>query len=433
MRSAAPARVLLVARSAPAVPWALALLAVGAGAGCPEDEQVLPRVEVSARVAPDAPAADPGDAPPVDGAAPAGMPESVQVIDLGLLGVEGGHTGDIFVDVTSLGALQVLVWGHPGASVILERALDPDGAAVVSDVEPDALPAQHLSFARGFPAQVFSVNRVLGTEQSGAFLVPNTPSVPALDGTWTLRVGQYAVDLTTRPPARTPVDRPVRVMLVARGPDTGAGHVDLNLHVTGSLDEAFLDAALDVVREAWAPVGLSLGAVRTRAVDPSLATVELAEGRCEGGQLDALLATGQGAPAGVDLFLVDGFVCLLNGGVDVGGAIGGLSAGIPGPAWVHGSRRSGVAVATGRAADDPLGLGSVMAHELGHFLGLYHTKESSSGGEPIEDEIEDSPAGDDADENLMYFAVGFDRSLSEGQGQVLRTSPFVIADLPAGE
>lgn len=401
-------------------------------AACPEIEPALPPLEVAASVAADAPAADAADPPPIDGLEPADVPASVKVVDLGLLGVEGGRTGDIFVDVKGLGAMQVLVWGQPGATVILERALDPDGAAVVDDVEPDSLTERKLAFARGFPAQVFSVNRVLGSEQSGAFLVPNTPSVAASDGRWTLRVGHWLVDLEASPPARSPVDRPVRVILVARGIDGGAGRVDVNVHRTGGIDDGLIDAALDVVREAWGAVGLRLGEVRTSEVDSAFRTVELAEGRCEGGQLDALLASGREAEPGIDLFLVDGFVCILNGGVDVGGAIGGIAAGIPGPAWVRGSRRSGVAVATGRAAGDPSALGATMAHELGHFLGLYHTKESSSGGDPIEDEIEDSPAGDDADENLMYFAVGVDTTLSEGQGHVLRTSPFVIPDDAGG-
>ncbi len=178
--------------------------------GCPTPPPDNPPehqpLDVSASVAADAPAADPGDAPDVEALLPTDVPDGVQVIDLGVLGIKDGHSGDIFVDVSGLGAMTVLVYGHPGDTVILERAEDPDGAAVVSDEDPPQLDAAHLSFARGFPAQVYSINRVLGSEGSGAFLLPNTPDIEPLSGRWTLRVGQYSVNVLAQPPRKAPVD-----------------------------------------------------------------------------------------------------------------------------------------------------------------------------------------------------------------------------------
>jgi hypothetical protein len=408
-------------------PALLASLCALLAGGCPRPlPPPPPGFHFAARLAPEAPEADARDPPPTDGILPAAVPPGVLVVDLGLVGIAGGQSGDILVETRALGAFQVLVYGHPGATVILESALDPDGAAVIDETEPAGLSAQRLAFARGFPGPVFSVNRVLPSAGSGAFLVPNTPSVPAADGTWILRVGHYDVDLDARPATRAPIDRPVRVVLLGRGADTGEGQVDVNVHLAGAADESFAAGALDVVREAWGPIGVSLASVRTRALDPAFATVVLEERRCEGGGLDALLAEARGSAPGIDVFFVDGFVCIGAGGVDLGAAIGGLSAGIPGPAWVHGSPHAGVVVATSSGTRDARAAGAVLAHELGHFLGLYHTKEGSGGTDPIHDEIEDSPEGDDADENLMYFAVNGVLSLSEGQGQVLRTSPFVV-------
>lgn len=409
-------------------------MSTGCFAACPnvppgERDEERTSLAVTVSVPADAVEPDPGDAPPLDGALPI-APDSVKVLDVGILAVDGGRTADILVEARGLGAMQVLVWGHPGATVVLERALDPDGAAVVNDEEVDGLSAQELAYARGFPAQVFSLNRVFGSAQSGAFLLPNTPSVPAVDGTWVLRVGQYVVDLDARPPAKTPLDRPVRVVILARGVDGGAGHVNLHVHSAVPGSEFLVAGAVDVVRDVWGQAGISVGEVRFAALDPAHAVVELVPGRCESGALDELLRSGATEGFGLDVFVIERFVCVLDGGVDLGSSLGGIAGGIPGPAWVHGSSHAGVAVATASAAGDAATLGTVLVHELGHFLGLFHTKEATIGGRPIVDEIPDSPDGDDADENLMYYAPKVDLSLSEGQARVLRSSPFVLSDAP---
>jgi hypothetical protein len=413
------------------------LFAVGFGA-CPAPvvpPTQLPPVDMSARIADGAPPADGSDAPEVRDLLPSGMPASVVVVDLGLVGLKDGVSGDILVDTVDLGAMTILVYGHESTTVILERVVDPTGAVVVSDVPPTDLASDHVRFARGFPAQVFSTNRVLGSDVSGSFLLPNTPAVPPIDGTWTLRVSAWTVDLLADPPMRTPVDRPVRVVIVARGADGGRGRLDLNLHfagdqldAAGAASDALVQGALDVVREAYGAVGIDVGNVRYLDAVRGFQIVELEEGSCQPGGLEDLVSSlrGTDGAAGVELFFVDGFSCFIGAGVDIGSGIGGLSAGVPGPPWVRGSRHAGIAVSTSFAGDEGLSLGVVMAHELGHFLGLYHTREQTFFNAPaVFDEIEDTP---DGDENLMYFAASDDVSLSNGQGAVLRTSPFVVAE-----
>jgi hypothetical protein len=67
-------------------------------------------------------------------------------------------------------------------------------------------------------------------------------------------------------------------------------------------------------------------------------------------------------------------------------------------------------------------LGRVLAHELGHYLGLYHTVEADG----TVDQLDDTGAGAD---NLMYFepSVASATGLSATQGQIARRHPLVHA------
>ncbi len=380
--------------------------------------------------APVAPVADPGDAPPPDGALADGLPASVAAFDLGLLGVAGGLSGDIVVEVAAgLGALQLLVWGQPDAQVVLWRATAPDGTPVVDDVEPTGLSATQRAFARGFPAQVFSVNRVFGSRQSGGFLVPNTPAVPAASGTWRLVVGHFRVvdDVAT------PVDRPVRAVLLA-SPSRSQGTLPLNVHLTGARglsattapDDAFLQDALTVIRDTYAQAAIEVGPVSYLDVGADYQVVELAADECGGGDLPTLLGSGAAPSPGLDLFVIEAFRCVIAT-TEVGDSIGGLAGALPGPAYVQGSTHAGVTIATQFAAGSGTRLGRVAAHEMAHFLGLFHTRESNVfGADPVYDELEDTlEDADSVRDNLMFFAVDESTALTDDQSTVLRSHPLV--------
>ncbi|MEZ4464092.1 MAG: zinc-dependent metalloprotease family protein [bacterium] len=117
------------------------------------------------------------------------------------------------------------------------------------------------------------------------------------------------------------------------------------------------------------------------------------------------------APGGVGLFLVGRLAAPF--GTDVAGVAGGL----PGPPILAGTTRSGVAVSMDIGLS-PRATGQVIAHELGHYLGLLHTVEPGGLPDPLPD-TPDDPA-DTA--NLMAPRVtDAPVGLTPQQGEVLRS------------
>jgi len=127
----------------------------------------------------------------------------------------------------------------------------------------------------------------------------------------------------------------------------------------------------------------------------------------------------------------------------VGGRAGyiilGISGGIPGPPGLHGSSHSGVAVTMTDFRHHPEQLGMTMAHEGGHYLGLFHTTEAEGTAfDPLSDTPEcDNSRDRNGDgildygecagvgaENLMFWAAGTEaKEVSNDQGFVLRANP----------
>jgi len=144
----------------------------------------------------------------------------------------------------------------------------------------------------------------------------------------------------------------------------------------------------------------------------------------------ALRAGGARADA-VHLVVVRG---LDDGGDDVAG----YSLGLPGPFSADRPTAAVlVSAATYRSSSGALdtdGLGTTAAHEIGHYLGLYHTSErDGSAHDPIADTPE-CAAGDSAcpdAENVMFWTGGGSRHLmTAGQGAVMRRHPLVVAAAP---
>ncbi len=125
--------------------------------------------------------------------------------------------------------------------------------------------------------------------------------------------------------------------------------------------------------------------------------------------------------------------------IEGSGAIG-ISAGLPGPAALHGTQASGVVFTSEFLGDEVWGgdddvdgneyTANVFAHEVGHYLGLFHTSEQfGNGHDPIDDTPECSggsfPNNCDDANNLMFPYAGIDnRELTEGQSWVLQVNPL---------
>ena len=119
----------------------------------------------------------------------------------------------------------------------------------------------------------------------------------------------------------------------------------------------------------------------------------------------------------------------------------GIAGGIPGPPGEHAALSSGVVVTydsgiVGGSAN----LGQVIAHEAGHYLGLFHSTENGTPCAPGEfegcapfgggDVLTDTSRGDNR--NMMYFALQTfgggttNNRISDGQQFVLQRNPLVL-------
>ena len=124
-----------------------------------------------------------------------------------------------------------------------------------------------------------------------------------------------------------------------------------------------------------------------------------------------------------------------------GGAIG-VSLGLPGPSGLHSTPASGVVFtsefignqvrdgSTGQRVDGNRYTGIVMAHEVGHYLGLFHTTETNGSSlEPLMDTPQcargDFPRNCPDLNNLMFPLAGITHTdVSANQGSVILANPL---------
>jgi hypothetical protein len=204
-----------------------------------------------------------------------------------------------------------------------------------------------------------------------------------------------------------------------------SGRLDLNVFVADGLSiadpetDARLASVLTRMDDIFAQVGLGVGkASYYRLTDSSFDNVS-------GSEFEALLAQSSSASERrVNLFFVR---------EALGGGVLGVAGGIAGPAR-NGTTASGVMV--DYDFDTPTAVGQVAAHEVGHYLGLWHTAEQTPGPgahDFIDDTLECPATGTDATcptvggGYLMHWQY-FDSSLPEitpGQALVILGHPLV--------
>lgn len=297
-----------------------------------------------------------------------------------------------------------------GMEVFLDDITGPGGTPMMLDALTSASQGIYLSGA-------------VSAYPEAAINYPVRAADPAWTGGVDVRVG--AVDANNQ--LNRWVDLDVE-LLVKDDPDLSRGTLALNLvRYASAADEPALDAALEVALPHFLDIYEQVGI-----------TVELTEVSVDGelllppsiGDEPAYQALSEGFPVrSVTLVLTPDIV----GGAD---GLLGFAGGIPGPLGASG--RSAVVVSTtANAGDDlvfseteALTLGETMAHEVGHYLGLFHPVEVSfNTWDGLADTVDcaNQVACDAAlAANLMYPVVVCDggecvsqQDLTEGQGGVM--------------
>ena len=215
--------------------------------------------------------------------------------------------------------------------------------------------------------------------------------------------------------------------------------VDLNFYFVGTpglnsntaSDDADFQEMLSQFDDAYAQAGVQLGSIRYLDVLGDVADrYEIIHSQEEVFELVTL--SRQPGPDRDDLLSANVFFNRGFGGAMSG--VLGVSAGIPGAPGIHGSPGTGLVFSAG-----PLGnsrnnrmVGQTMAHELGHFVGLFHTTERMGGGTdqlddtPICEEISDAMADCPDLSNLMFPVAAWDglAEISTGQASIIRANPL---------
>ncbi len=325
--------------------------------------------------------------------------------------------GTISVHITAVGADQ-------GVTYALDTWIGPDGLPLIDGSWMNNQANQ------GGICMTCAV-RVAPSSGAVAAITPNNPDAFIAEGDNSVRVkGLINPDNPFGGGVPTPADTTVKVYVVAKVLPTlpNAGIINFNLHFTGAQgwtadtaeDNADLQAALARVAEIYAQVGISIGTVRYYDVDPKYQVIESIDGK-DSDLMEMWASTADEPADALNVFFVDE----LTGPFGNFGLLLGIAGGIPGPGKVQGTSRSGVAIAIKPNPQVPVGYDTTMAHECGHYLGLFHTIEQNFGGfmPTVYDPLPDTPETDD--QTWLMHNMGSGDKLSPWQGIVMRSNPWV--------
>lgn len=301
-----------------------------------------------------------------------------------------------------------------------------------------------------FEVGMIDLNRSRALPHVQTTLVPVNPDVAVEAGEWEfVFFGDGSANAT--------VDAVFRI-----DSSVGSGTLDLNLHFVGleeldattAPDSAEFQAIMDGVASTYSGAGITLGERQYFDINDDALSVL----KTNANGSDELLTLLEKHTADRDNRAVNLFFVADIEDPSSSASLLGVAGGVPGPPGLHGLKRSGVAVnmasyltaiETGEGmADAQAKTELIISHELGHYLGLFHTTEAN--GEALEgglnghDPISDTSAcGDDADgdadgilsseecsgadgSNLMFWSPpNGASSLSSGQKHVLQRNPVV--------
>lgn len=348
---------------------------------------------------------------------------SIERVAIGQMPLSIGKTQREFTLDVPAGAISytLVMKGSVGGTSAVSRLVAPDGELLFD-----------LDNYLASKVRILPVN-----DGDFGMLFPNSPRVP-------LRAGSYRFTIVNEKGSGTG-----EVLALLKRSTTGRldrGRLDLNLwfaglsvNATGAGTDPKLQAALAELRRIYATSGVTLGTVSYFDVPvaqaAAFAVIDTVEGKDS--ELRRLFELSLGAPnTALNFFLVKE----IKGG-GFGFTILGIAGGIPGIPFEQGTNASGVAVTALNLEQSPASVARTMAHEGGHWLGLWHTTEQNGQlHDPLSDTPE-CPASNDANkdkivtssecrstgaENLMFWEAGETASaLSFNQGYVLLRNPVV--------
>jgi hypothetical protein len=265
------------------------------------------------------------------------------------------------------------------------------------------------------------------------WLYPNSPSL-------TLESGRHVLRFTALGAGgRVVDDEDVTVRLYTRAGAGAGGAIKIDVLVAEDALDGGVDARDGVAAALMARVAALYAQAGLRVLDYTTATLHLggSELPLDGGKLATSSLTTLQAAVSAAGARADAVHPVVVRALDDGnGPVAGYALGLPGP---FAADRATAAVLVSAApfaspstgALDSDGMGTTCAHEIGHYLGLYHTSERDGA---VHDPIGDTPecaTGDSAcpdATNVMFWTGGGARSrLTAEQGAVMRRHPLVFA------
>jgi len=254
-------------------------------------------------------------------------------------------------------------------------------------------------------------------------------------------------------------DVTVRISLARKtDSDFSTGALAVNLFIYAPLSgtessvipsEAEAQNVKQYMNDIFSQAGVTVGSMTVSFVDDPDATQLSTQSGLQAFFEKVSLATAGRTDVGINCFLAP----------NLPSGILGMDGAIPGPAFIHGTPASGIiaqiqsygfaATGYGVHETDQRFLAKILAHEIGHYLGLFHTSESGGNTHDPLDDTPECPSSMDADgdgivsgpeclgagsEYLMFWSVDngllysgdFQTQLSSRQGEVVNTHPSVL-------
>ncbi|MCA9609805.1 MAG: hypothetical protein KC619_29605 [Myxococcales bacterium] len=329
--------------------------------------------------------------------------------------------------------LQARQISGPAHDVSFLSIQDPDGLALFDVGQIVMLVDQPI---RWLPSETFD---------SATVLVPNTTPDRV---TFVPGIHRWSVGPIPTGPGDTTMPRYELSALVKRAPGGSftSGRVDLDVWIVGiaglstanASTHTKLQGALSRLDAILAPTGISVGDVRYHDITGADASryqvIDSADGIDS--ELAELFRLSSAGGRRLNVFLVRS--------ISIGGSgfrALGIAGGISGPVGIPGTGHSGVCVSfddgvVGSGATGARVVGQILSHEMGHYVGLFHSTEQARPCGPGEDpstvdcapfgggdQLADTTRGDTT--NLMYWSIvgsGTNTDLTAGQGHVYRMS-----------